>query len=176
MALAPIRGAPPDAPNPDFPVESPKPKPAQATTAPAAVDQPPTSPIRQRHTPIKIGAGGVTFIFRVIPEQPAIARASLTVHIVAGATGSSSPQTVGFLRMSASTARTFLTNICDNRSPIVAMGDEAGDVQIEYKNKEAGPVLMLHKPGEQNTLHRLTLDSGFDLQAAAIELLADLGA
>ena len=176
MVLAPIRGAPPDAPNPDFPVESPRPKPALPTAAPAAVDQPPTRPVRKRHTPVEMGAGGVTFTFRVIPEQPAIARASLTIHIVAEAAGSSSSQTLGFLRMSASNARTFLTNLRDGRSPIIAMGDEAGDVQIEYEYMAAGLVVMVRKPGAQDASHRWIIDTGFDPQATANELLADLGA
>jgi hypothetical protein len=90
MTLAPIRGAPVGAPIPDFPIEEPRVKPAQLTAAPASDKQPPTPPVRQRNTPIEINAGGVTFTFRVIPEQPAIARASLTVHIAAGAAGSSS--------------------------------------------------------------------------------------
>ena len=33
MTLAPIRGAPPGAPNPDFPIEEPKAKPPQSTPA-----------------------------------------------------------------------------------------------------------------------------------------------
>ncbi len=170
MTLAPIRGAPPGAPNPDFPVESLMVQPARRTTSTASEEQP---PVRQRHTPIEIEAGGVTFTFRVIPEQPAIARASLTVHMVAGGTGSSSSQTLGFLRMSASNARTFLTNLRDDRSPTVAMGDEAGNVQIEYESSPAGPALVVRKPREQDALGRWVLDR--DLKAAANELLADLG-
>jgi hypothetical protein len=115
MALAPIRGAPPGAPNPDFLVGNPRARPAQPFAAPASDDRPPTRPIRQRHTPIKMGAGGVTFTFRVIPEQPAIARASLTIHIVAEAAGASSPQSLGFLRMSASNARAFLADLSNGR-------------------------------------------------------------
>ena len=117
MTLAPIRGAPPGAPIPDFPVEEPRVKPAQPTAAPASGDQPPKSPIRQRQTPIEIGGDGVVFTFRVIPEQPAIARASMTVHIVADAVGPSSSHTLGFLRMSAENARAFLTDLRNGRSP-----------------------------------------------------------
>jgi hypothetical protein len=146
-------------------------KPARQPTSTSSEEQP---PVRQRHIPIEIEVGGVTFTFRVIPEQPAIARASLTVHMVAGATGSSSSQTLGFLRMSASNARTFLTNLRDDRSPIVAMGDEAGNVQIEYESSPAGPALVVRKPRERDALGRWVLDR--DLKAAANELLADLGA
>ena len=176
MTLAPIRGAPLDAPNPDFPVESPRAKPAQPTAAPAAVDQPPTRPIRQRHTPIEMGAGGVTFTFRVIPEQPAIARASLTIHIVAEATGASSQQPLGFLRMSASNARAFLADLSNGRSPVVATGDEDGDVRIEYESTEAGPVLMVRKPSDREAIYRSIIDAGCDLPAMTNVLLADLGA
>src|SRR6478736_7312377 len=122
MTLAPIRGAPPGASIPDFPIKEPRVMPAQPTAAPAARDQPPTSPIRPRHTPIEIGGSGILLTFRVIPEQPAIARASMTVHIVADAAAPSSSRTLGFLRMSAANARAFLTDLRNGRSPIVATG------------------------------------------------------
>ena len=173
MGLAPIRGAPPGALNPDFPSKKPTPKPAQPIPAPDSVDQPATPPARLKHTPIEIGGGGVTFTFRIIPEQPAIARASMTVHIVA--VGSSSRR-VGFMRMSASNARKFLTNLRNDRSPCVARGDEDGDVQIEYESTEAEPVLTVRKPGERDALHRCIIDTEPDLTTIAAELLADLGA
>ena len=173
MGLAPIRGAPSGAPNPDFPTEKPTPKPAQPIPAPDSVDRPTTSPGRLKHTPIEIGGGGVTFTFRIIPEQPAIARASMTVHIVA--VGPSSYK-VGFMRMSASNARRFLTDLRNGHSPCVARGDEEGDVQIDYESTEAGPVLTVRKLGERDTLHRCIIDREADLTTIAAELLADLGA
>ena len=176
MTLAPIRGAPPGAPNPDFPIEEPRVKPAQPATAPASGNQPPISPIRQRHTPIEIGGSGITLTFRVIPELPAIARASMIVHIVADAVGPSSSHTLGFLRMSAANARVFLTDLRNGRSPIVATGDEDGTVQIEYEITEAGPVMLVRKPGQRHTLQRWVIDRRFDLKTMANELLADLGA
>ena len=87
----------------------------------------------------------MTFTFRIIPEQPAIARASMTVHILA--VGLSSHK-ICFMRMSASNASKFLTDLRNDRSPCVARGDEDGDVQIDYESTEAGPVLMVRKPGE----------------------------
>jgi hypothetical protein len=72
VGLAPIRGAPPGALNPDFPTGKPTPKPAQPIAAPASVDQPATPPARLKYTPIEIGGGGVTFTFRIMPEQPAV--------------------------------------------------------------------------------------------------------
>jgi hypothetical protein len=176
MALTPIRGAPPGAPNPDFPIENPGAKPARPTVPPASADQSPTPPVRQRHTPVEISGGGVTFRFRVIPEQPAIARASMTIHIVQDAVDASAAQTLGFLRMSAATARSFLTDLRNGRSPILAMGDEDGDVQIEYGSTDSEPVLKVRKPGAQEVLHCRTIEKGLDLSATANELLADLGA
>jgi hypothetical protein len=176
MTLAPIRGAPPGAPVPDFPIEETQAKPAQPTAAPASGDQPPIFPMRRRQTPIEIGGSGITFTFRVIPELPAIARASMIVDIVADAVGSSSSHTVGFLRMSAATARTFLTDLRNGRSSIVATGDEDGTVEIEYEITEAGPVLLVRKPGQRNALHRCVVERRYNLYATAGELLADLGA
>jgi hypothetical protein len=127
MALAPIRGAPAGAPNPDFPIENPRAKAIQPVATPASDKLPQTPPVRQRNTPIVISAGGVTFTFKVIPEQPAIARASLTVQIATGTAEASPSQTLGYVRMSASNARAFLADLSNDRSPIVATGDEDGE-------------------------------------------------
>jgi hypothetical protein len=176
MTLAPIRGAPPGAPIPDFPIEEGRVKPAQPTAAPASGDQHPISPVRPRHTPIEIGGSGTVLTFRVIPEQPAIARASMTVHIVAAAVAPSSSHTLGFLRMSAAKARAFLTDLRNGRSPIVATGDEDGTVQIEYEITDEGRVLSVRKPGQRCPLHLWVIDPAFDIGPMANELLADLGA
>ena len=176
MTLAPIRGAPPGAPIPDFPIEESRVKPAEPTAAPTSGDQPRVSPARRRHTPIEIGGGGITLTFRVIPEQPAIARASMTIHVVADAAGSSSPPALGILQMSAANARAFLTDLRNGRSPIVATGDEGGTVQIEYEITDAGPVLLIRRPGQRHALHRWVIDRSFDLKTTADELLTDLGA
>jgi hypothetical protein len=100
----------------------------------------------------------------------------MIVDIVADAVGSSSSHTVGFLRMSAATARTFLTDLRNGRSSIVATGDEDGTVEIEYEITEAGPVLLVRKPGQRNALHRCVVERRYNLYATAGELLADLGA
>jgi hypothetical protein len=176
MTLAPIRGAPPGAPIPDFPTEEARVKPAQPTAAPASGDQPPKSPIRQRHTPIETRGGGIVLTFAVVPELPAIARASMSVQIAADAVGSSPSHTLGFLRMSAENARTFLTDLRNGRSPIVATGDEDGTVQTEYDITDAGPVLLVRKQDQGHVLHRCVIDRRIDLRTAANELLADLGA
>jgi hypothetical protein len=176
VTLAPIRGAPPDAPNPDFPVDEPMARPAQPTAAPADCDQHQISPSRQRQTPIEIRSNDIALTFKVIPELPAIARASMTVHVVVDPRRSASSHALGFLRMSAANARAFLTGLRDGRSPIVAMGDEDGTLEIEYKIKKPGSVFLVRKPGEQHALHCCIIDRGYDLQTAANELLADLGA
>jgi hypothetical protein len=176
MTLAPIRGAPPGAPIPDFPIEEPKAKTAEPTAAPTSGDPPPKSPLRRRQTPIEIRGDGIVFAFRVTPELPAIARASMTIDIIGDAAGQSSSQTLGFLRMSAANARAFLTDLRNGRSPIVATGDEDGTRQIEYEITDAGPVLLVRKPGQRHALHRWVIDRTYDLKATANELLADLGA
>jgi hypothetical protein len=175
MTLAPIRGAPPGAPIPDFPIEEPRAEPAEPAATPASGDPPPLSR-RRRHTPIEIGGGGIVLTFRVIPELPAIARASMTIHMAVDAAGSSFSHTLGFLRMSAANARTFLTDLRNGCSPIVATGDEDGTVQIEFGITDAGPVLLVCKPGQRQVLHRWAIDKRFDLKTTADELLADLGA
>ena len=133
MTLAPIRGAPPGAPIPDFPIERPRAKQPSPTPAPAFGGQQEISRMRRPHTPIDIAANGITLAFRVIPEQPAIMRASMTVHVVADPVGPASSHTLGFLRMSAANARTFLADLRNGASPIVGTGDEDGTVQIEYE-------------------------------------------
>jgi hypothetical protein len=132
--------------------------------------------IRQRHTPIEVAGAGTVLTFRVIPELPAIARASMTVHIVADAVGPSSSDTLGFVRMSAANARAFLTDLRNGCFPIVATGDEDGTVQIEFEIMEAASVVLVREPGQLHILHRWVFDRRLDLQTMANELLADLGA
>jgi len=176
MTLAPIRGAPPGAPIPDFPIEEPRVKPAEPSAMPASDGHLPISPIRRRYTPIEIGGNGIALTFTVIPELPAIARASMTVHIVADAVGRSCSQTLGFLQMSAANARAFLSDLRNGCFPIVASGDEDGTVQVEFKITEAGLVLLVSKPGLPHALRHWVIDRRFDLKTTADELLADLGA
>jgi hypothetical protein len=125
--------------------------------------------VRQRYTPVDISGGGITVTFSVIPELPAISRASLTVQVVADTVA------LGFLRMSAPNARVFLTELRDGRSPIVAEGDEGGTVEIDCVITDVGPVFLVRKPGERHTLHRRVIGPDFDLKTLADELLADLG-
>ena len=173
MTLAPIRGAPPGAPIPAFPTEDQRAKSAPPTATSATGDQPQAPLKRQRGTPIGIDGNGNTLAFRVIPEIPAIKRASMTVHVVAV---EQSSHTLGFLQMSAANARRFLTDLRNGRSPIVATGDEDGTVQIKFEATESGPIFSVHQPGERCALRRWIIDPTFDIKFVADELLADLGA
>lgn len=176
MTLAPIRGAPPGAPIPDFPVDEPKAKTAQSGAATVPDDQPEAPPFRQPHTPIAVRGNGIVLTFRVIPELPAIARASMTIHVTAQQAGSSSPCTLGFLRMSAAHSRTFLAGLRNGCSPIVAAGDENGTVQLEYEITESQPVMLVRQLAQRHTTHRCVIGEEIDLKTMAAELLADLGA
>jgi hypothetical protein len=176
MTLAPIRGAPPGAPIPDFPVDEPKANAAQPSAATVPDDQPEEPPFRQPHTPIEVRGNGFVLTFRVIPELPAISRASMTIHIAAQPAGASSPSPLGFLRMSAAHARAFLARLRNGCSPIVATGDEDGTVQLEYEITETQPVMLVRQLAQRHTTHRCIIDDEFDLRTMADELLADLGA
>jgi hypothetical protein len=175
MTLAPIRGAPAGAPIPDFPVDKPKVEPAQPSAAAASGDPAREFPVRQAFAPFEIRDSGIVLTFRVVPELPAIARASMIVHLSADMAGPTSSNMLGFLRMSAANARAFLTDLRDGHSPIVAQGDEDGTMQIECENTATGPVMRVSQSGQQYTLHRGISDLAFDLKSIADELLADLG-
>ena len=176
MTFAPIRGAPPGAPIPDFPIEEPKAKPVQPTAAPASGDTPHARPRRQPHTPIEIGGDGNSLTFRVIAEIPAIMRPSMTIHVNVDTAEPAASHAFGFLRMSAANARGFLSNLRDGGSLIVATGDEDGTVQIEFGFTEVGLVVSVRELGEVHALRRWVIGRGFDVKTAANELLADLGA
>jgi hypothetical protein len=173
MTLAPIRGAPPGASIPDFPTEDQAAEPMPNSVTPVPEDQQP--PQRQSFTPIGISNNGITLTFRVIPELPAISRASMTIYVVAEPTPPSNSHTVGFLKMSAHAARTFLTDLRTGRSPIVARGDEDGTVEVAYEITDRGAVYSVRKVSEHHVLHRLPIDSTFDVETLANSLLADLG-
>lgn len=175
MTLAPIRGAPPGASIPDFPSEEPNEEPIPPTTTPVPGDQGQVAFTRQPHTPIEISGSHLTLTFRVIPEQPAISRASMTIRAVAETRGQSSG-TLGFLRMSAVAARSFLTALKDDRSPIVATGDEGGTVEVVYVIAESGPAFLIRDVGGCHVVRHLLIHAGFDISTMTNGLLADLGA
>lgn len=173
MTLAPIRGAPPGAPNPDFPVTGGEVKPAFPNTTSSSEAPPQAVPRRQRGAPIDIGGHGATLTFRVTPELPAISRAIMTVHVIA--VEPSSSHMLGFLQMSAANARAFLTDLRNGRCSIVARGDEDGTVQITFEVTDAGVVFSVQKARETSALRRCVIDRAFDITSMADELLGDLG-
>jgi len=174
MTLAPIRGAPSGAAIPDFPAEQPNPEPLPTIATPISDDPRPSPPARQPYAPVEISGGGITLTFRVIPEQPAISRASMTVHVVAQPVDLSTPPPIGFLRMSADAARRSLTDLRDGRFPIVTMGDEDGSVEIVYEVTDREFIFSIRKAGL--VFGELRIDDRFDVDAAAKHLLVDLGA
>jgi hypothetical protein len=171
MTLAPIRGAPLGAPNPPFPTEEPKEKSAQPTAPAITGGQPEALPKRQRGAPVEIACNGCILTLRVIPELPAISRASMSLHIMT--VGPS--QSLGFLQMSAENARTFLTDLQNCRFPILATGDEDGTMQIELEATETGLAFCVYNKGEHCVLRRCAIDPSTDTKLMASELLADLG-
>jgi hypothetical protein len=174
MTLAPIRGAPPGASIPDFPVEKATTESSLTTATPTADDQRLLPTPRKPHAPIEIPGGRFTLTFRVIPEQPAISRASMTIHVVAKNEGDVS-HTVGLLKMSARYAMRFLTALRNRRSPIMAKGDEDGTVTIEYEFTGSGHSFSVHALGEGHVMCRVLRDVEFDIETLADHLLADLG-
>ena len=174
MTLRPIRGAPPGASIPDFPVEKPTAEPSQTTAPPSVDDQRQLPTPRQPHAPIEIPGDRFTLTFRVIPEQPAISRASMTIHVVAHVERDVS-HTVGLLKMSARGAMRFLTDLRNRRSPIIATGDEDGTVKIEYEFTGSQHSFSVHALGEGHVMCRVLRDAELDIETVADHLLADLG-
>jgi len=169
MTLAPIRGAPPGAAIPDFPAEELNAGPAFATTAVPISDAPHRlPPARQPYTPVKFSGSGTTLTFRVIPEQPALSRASMTIHAIAEPVAQPS-RAVGSLRMSADAARRFLADLRNGHA--VARGDEDGTLEVAYEIGE----FLLRDAGECHILCRFPCQHGREIEVAASHLLADLG-
>lgn len=174
MTLAPIRGAPPGAPNPDFPVSGAVARPASPNTTSLSDAPPEVVARRQRGAPIEIRSHGITLTFRVVPEFPAISRAMMTVHVMAVEAGSS--HRFGFLQMSAASARVFLTDLRNGCCSIVAMGDEDGTVQITFEVADGGVAFVVQKTGDPGALRRGVIERTFDTTSMADELLGELGA
>lgn len=174
MTLTPIRGAPPGASIPDFPVEKPTTEPSPATAAPTTGNQRHLPPPRQPYAPIEIPGDRFTLAFRVIPEQPAISRPTMTIHVVAHIKGDVS-YTVGHLKMSASDARRFLTDLRNRQSPIIAKGDEDGTVEIECTFTGSRHIFSVRTLGEGRVMCRVLSGVELDIETVASDLLADLG-
>jgi hypothetical protein len=174
MTPAPIRGAPPGASVPDFPVEKPTAEPPLTTTTPSADDQRLLAAARRPHTPIEIPGDRFALTFRVIPEQPAISRPSMTIQVVAHVEGHVS-HTVGLLKMSAGNAMKFLSDLRNRRSPIIAKGDEDGTVEIGCEFTGSRHIFSVRTLGEGHVICHMLSDVEFDIETVANPLLADLG-
>jgi hypothetical protein len=171
MTLKPIPGAPIDAPIPDFPTGEPGPLvvPASPLTRRSVEPPPPAlSPVRQPG-PIEIRGDGDTILtFRVVPEVPAINRASMTISL----TGD--PGMMSQLDLATDEAKTFLQALRDGPWPIVVANGRAAFL-LEFAITEDGPVFTISKPGQQHTARRFSVGWGYDVEALATRLLADLG-
>jgi hypothetical protein len=174
MTLAPIRGAPRGASIPDFPVEEPTAEPSPTPATPTADDQRPLPAARRPHAPIEIPGGRFALTFRVTPEQPAISRPSMTIHVVAHIEGHVS-HTVGFLKMSARNAMRFLTELRKRQSPIIAKGDEDGTVEIECELTGSQHAFSVRTLVEGHVMCCVLSDVEFDIETVANQLLGDLG-
>jgi hypothetical protein len=174
MTLAPIRGAPPGASIPDFPVEEPMAEPPLTTATATADDERQMPAARQPYASIEIPDGRFTLVFKVIPEQPAISRASLTIHVHARVEEDVS-HSVGHLKMSARGARMFLTELRNRRSPIIARGDEDGSVEIECEYAGSQHIFSVRAPGQRHDTCRVVSGIESDIEVLANHLLADLG-
>ena len=173
MPLAPIRGAPPGAPIPDFPRDVPAaetvhpPAPAPTTVH----DSPAASRPRRPYSPFEIRGDETTLSFTVIPELPAIRRSSMLVRISADTTAGRPAHTLASFEMSPVTAERFLIALRNQHSPIV-IGEP---MQLECDVTASALVFTVREPGRGAASRRFSVDRTFDVTAMADHLLADLG-
>jgi hypothetical protein len=180
MTLKPIPGAPIDAPIPDFPTGEPGPlviPASRLTRRPVELSppSPPTLPSAWRPGPVGIrGSGDSILTFRIIPEVPAINRASMTISVTGGPTDDDAPRTMRQLDLAIDEARTFLIALRDGHSPIV-IADSRTACQLAFAIAEDGPVFTISKPGQAHAALRFNAGRSYDVKAMAAHLLADLG-
>jgi hypothetical protein len=116
------------------------------------------------------GRGDSSLTFRVIPEVPAINRASMTISITGGLAGDDSPH----LHLATDEAKAFLLALHNGESPIV-VADGRATLQIEFAIAEDGPGFTVSKPGQERTPLRFNAGRSYDMKAMAAHLLAELG-
>jgi hypothetical protein len=176
VPLAPIRGAPPGAPIPDFPSEVPKSETTHPTVAAAtAPHQPEAAPPRRSYAPVEIHCDGSVLTFKVIPELPAISRSSMVIQVSTDTADGCAPHMLGSLEISPVEAERFLTELRNQYSPIVVRGDTGDSMQIECEFTDAGLVFTVQESGRGTATRRFPVDRTFDVRAMANHLLADLG-
>jgi hypothetical protein len=186
VTLKPIPGAPVGAPIPDFPTGKASPlavpesrftrRPVEPRpfSLPPSAPSPALSPPRRPGTMEIRGDGDSTLIFRVIPEVPAINRASMTISITGESAGDDSAQIMPHLDLTTGEAKAFLLALRDGHSPIV-IADSRTAFQIEFAIAEDGPTFTVSKQDEQHTSRRYNAGRSYDVKAMAAHLLADLG-
>jgi hypothetical protein len=176
MPLAPIRGAPPGAPIPDFPSHMPDAVTTHLTVAAATEHHhPESSPPRRSYAPVEIRCDGSILTFKVIPELPAISRSSMIIHVSTDAAEGCSPHMLASFEMSPVKAEQFLTGLRNEQSPITIRGGPGGSMEIGCEFTESGLVVTVQEPSRGTALRRFSIDRTFDVRAMANHLLADLG-
>jgi hypothetical protein len=180
MTLKPIRGAPADAPNPDFPTGKPAPlvvpasRIARRTVELSPQPAPSLPPVRQPG-PIEIGGSGDSaLIFRCIAEVPAINRSSMTISITGEPTGSDATWAAPHLELTTDEAKAFLRAVHDGHSPAVAVDSRSG-FRVEFAIADDGPGFTVNLPDRAESFRRFNAGRSFDVKAMAAHLLADLG-
>jgi hypothetical protein len=177
MTLKPIRGAPIDAPIPDFPTGTPGPL---AVPTSRVVHRPveplPTAPSPvTRPGPVEIrGDGHSILTFRCIPEVAAINRASMTISITGESIGDYSPQTMPHFDLAIDEAKAFLLALRGGDLRIVIV-DHRTATQLEFTIAEGEPRFTVRKPGREETARNFRVGRDYDVKAMATQLLAELG-
>jgi hypothetical protein len=132
-------------------------------------------PPTRRPGPFEIRDGGsCTLTFRVIPEVPAINRASMTISITGESTGEYSVQATPHFDLTTDEAKTFLLTLRDGDSPI-RIADSRSGFQLEFAVADDGPTFTISKPGQNPAMRRFNVGWSFDVKAMAAHLLVDLG-
>jgi len=168
--LKPIPGSPAGAPIPDFPTDNPADRPVKQAEPPPM----PEPQVRARQPTDISGPDGRTLQFRVLPEIPAITRASMTISVVAETVGAASPRLVADIKMSADRARTFLLGLREGRA-VSAVDDRDFTMRIEFTTADDVVAFIIGKRIDANAVQRFTPNPSDDLKAMADQLFADLG-
>jgi hypothetical protein len=176
MTLKPIQGAPTGAPIPDFPTGDPGSVivPTSSATLRSFDSAPTPSPARWPGPVEFRGKGDSVLTFKVIPEVPAINRASMTVSIVGEPTGDYSTGAMPHLELATDEAKAFLLALRDGDPPI-AIIDRRTAFQVEFAIAADGPTFTASKPGQARTSRQFRAGSASDVKMMAAHLLADLG-
>jgi hypothetical protein len=176
VPLAPIRGAPPGAPIPDFPSQVPKSETTHPTVAAATEHHHPEKfPPRRSYAPVEIHCDGSILTFKVIPELPAISRSSMVIHVSADTTEGCPPHMLASFAMSPVKAERFLTELRNDYSPIVVRSDTGESMEIACEFTDSGLVFIVQESSRGTALRRFPVDRTFDVRAMADHLLANLG-